>query len=159
MLTHAKTPERPLRAMTKRVTMADVDAAGILYFASPYRWLEEHVTGWLIDCHHPLSELLKGGYAFPCVSSSASYSAPVRVDDILNVTLHPLHIGRTSFAVGARCQRADGAHVVSVAAWHVWVEFGESPLSMPLPPWLRNGLEQAPIIDLPVPSAAPQGQW
>ena len=143
--------EQPLRVMDKRVTMADVDAAGILYFASPYRWLEEHVTGWLIDRNHPLSDLLKEGHAFPCVSSSASYSAPVRVDDILEVTLHPLHVGRTSFALGAQCRRDDGTHVVSVAAWHVWVELGESPRSMPLPTWLRKSLETAPVAHLPVP--------
>ena len=35
------------------VTMADVDAAGIIYFASPLRWAEKLFTTWAHEMGHP----------------------------------------------------------------------------------------------------------
>jgi hypothetical protein len=34
--------------------MGDVDAAGILYSAAPYRWMEELFTGWLKGVDRPV---------------------------------------------------------------------------------------------------------
>lgn len=78
-----------LATARRRVAMGDVDAAGILYFAAPYRWLEELFTGWLKDAGHPVSAMLRSQVACPCVASAATYLAPLSLDDEITLTLQP----------------------------------------------------------------------
>jgi acyl-CoA thioesterase FadM len=137
--------------------MGDVDAAGILYFPVPYRWHEELFTGWLKDVGHPISGMLRGDAACPCVGSAATYPATAGVDDELEMTLHPTKAGTTSFGLATCVRRIDdGRLVVHVGSWHVWSAFvGEGPdrtlRPTPLPSWLRNALAEAPLIEPPAP--------
>lgn len=109
----------------RRVAMGDVDAAGILYFAAPYRWLEELFTGWLNDIGHPVSAMLRDGVACPCVASAANYLVPLCLDDQITITLHPSSIGTTSFAVTAEARRVvDDVVAVRATGWHVFTRFG-----------------------------------
>jgi acyl-CoA thioesterase FadM len=138
--------------------MGDVDAAGILYFPAAYRWLEELFTGWLKAEGHPISEMLEGAGACPCVASAATYPAPVTVDDELWLSLHPTRIGTTSFGIAATARRVDdGTPALHVGSWHVWSTFtgrgrGLSLTPGPLPGWLRDALESTPTIDPPRPA-------
>ncbi|PXY16710.1 hypothetical protein BA062_38610 [Prauserella flavalba] len=151
----------PLASSRRRVTMGDVDAAGILYFAAPYRWLEELLTGWWKATGHPLSEMLRSGSGCPSVASAARYSRPLTVDDEIALALYPSLIGRTSFAVTAVVTRIDdGAVAVEASSWHVWSSFGDprSPggiQARPLPDWLRTALAAAPLTDPAAPHRSP----
>lgn len=143
----------PLARAERRVTMGDVDAAGILYFAAPYRWLEELFTGWLKATGHPLSEMLHQSEGCPAVASAASYLTPLKLDDEISLALHPSSIGRTSFSVTAVVRRvADDTMALKVSAWHVWTTFtaGDGAPELrptPLPSWLRDNLRGAPLVD------------
>ena len=131
----------PLHEVRLRVVMADVDAAGILYFATPYRWQELLFTGWMHAIGHPVSELLGSGNGCPAVRSSCEYLRPLRLDDFVRCELTCEDTGRTSFEIGVRgCEEASGELAVQTATRHVWVEGGAST---ELPEWLRSALTHA----------------
>lgn len=132
-----------LAESTYRVPMADVDAATILYYATPYRWREQLYTSWLAAIGHPLVDLLASGDGCPCVASSAEYVRPVRLDDVLSFRLVADEVGRTSFSDRFEARAADGEVSVIVRATQVWVEAGaDGALTpAPLPGWLRAALE------------------
>jgi len=146
-----------LRSAVRHVTMGDVDAAGILYFPSPYRWLEEMFTGWLRDLGHPLSNLLHSNAACPCVASAASYPSPAKLDEELDLELVPTLIGTSSFGVAMLARRSrDATTVVHAGSWHVWSALGgdraeRSIAPSPLPNWLRDALTAATLCEPPRP--------
>jgi acyl-CoA thioesterase FadM len=123
-----------------RVAMADVDAAAILYFATPYRWQELLFTGWMQSIGHPVSGLLGSGSGCPAVHSSCSYLRPLRLDDFVRCELSCDEVGRTSFEIALRgYEDASGELAVQTATRHVWVEGGAAT---PVPHWLRSALTQ-----------------
>ncbi len=128
----------PLREVRLRVVMADVDAAGILYFATPYRWQELLFTGWMHAIGHPVSGLLQSGNGCPAVRSSCTYLRPLRLDDFVRCELACEETGRTSFEIGMRgYEAASGELAVQTATRHVWVEGG---VATPIPDWLLTAL-------------------
>ncbi|MBB2505238.1 acyl-CoA thioesterase [Amycolatopsis echigonensis] len=155
---------RPLVRRNRRVAMGDVDAARILYFAAPYRWLEELLTGWCKAIEHPVSGMFREGSGCPSVASAAQYVAPLALDDEISVALYPSSIGHTSFSVTAVASRIDDGRVmVKVTSWHAWALFGEDDTgavtlrAQPLPDWLRDGLAASTLIQpaTPRPAATP----
>lgn len=140
--------------------MGDVDAAGILYFASPYRWLEELLSGWFFEIGHPLSSLLHGGTGCPSVASAAQYLAPVGLDDHLDVALYPSGTGTTSFSITAIARRArDDDLAVKVSSWHTWSrvdhDVGTRLRPMSLPDWLHQSLAAATAVEPASPKHKP----
>jgi acyl-CoA thioesterase FadM len=128
----------PLQDARLRVAMADVDAAGILYFATPYRWQELLFTGWMHAIGHPVSALLESGNGCPAVRSSCEYLRPLRLDDFVRCELACEDAGRTSFEIGMLgYHEASGELAVQTATRHVWVENG---VAAPMPDWLRAAL-------------------
>lgn len=131
----------------RRVPMADVDAAGILYFGAPYRWLEEAFTGWLSAIGHPLGVLLRSGTGCPCVTSATSYGVPLVLDDEISVRLRPSSLGRSAFSLTTEVTRLrDDALAVRSTAWHVWSDFdgaADPPVVTPtsVPDWLREAFD------------------
>jgi acyl-CoA thioesterase FadM len=127
-----------LHEVRLRVAMADVDAASILYFATPYRWQELLFTGWMHAIGHPVSGLLGSGHGCPAVHSSCSYKRPLRLDDFVRCELWCDELGRSSFGVVLRgYEEASGELAVETATRHVWVEDGAAT---PMPDWLRSAL-------------------
>ena len=131
-----------LATQTRRVVMADVDGAGILYYATPYRWAEEMFTGWLHELGHPVSDVLAAGQGCPAVSSCASYARALSLDMVVECTLAPDHLGTTSFGVRMRVMVADSSRpAVEVANRHVWGRMGPAGFEPgPVPDWLRERL-------------------
>jgi YbgC/YbaW family acyl-CoA thioester hydrolase len=138
--------EATLSVVQRRVAMADVDAAQILYFTSPYRWMEDQFTRFLADSGKPLSVLLREGLGMPVVESRAQYLAPLFLDDVVEQRLVVESTGRTSFALRCDIGRAgDAAIATAVFAAHVWAERSGPARDgafapAPLPDWLRTAL-------------------
>jgi YbgC/YbaW family acyl-CoA thioester hydrolase len=131
-----------------RVTMADVDAAGIIYYASPLRWAEMLLGDWLDQSGHSIAAMLDTGEAVPVVGVEVRYRAPLGLDDHLRLGLSPQRIGTTSFTT--RCDawgpRA-GHSAVEVVVTHAFVSYapprpgqGAVVTKQSLPPWLRKAL-------------------
>jgi YbgC/YbaW family acyl-CoA thioester hydrolase len=132
-----------------RVTMADTDAAGIIYYASPLRWMELLLGGWLERLGHPISGMLGGNEAIPVVGAEVRYQSPLGLDDHCQLRLSAERIGTTTFTV--RCDVAGpraGRPAVVVVVTHAYGRFGRprpgagaTIETRPLPPWLREALE------------------
>jgi YbgC/YbaW family acyl-CoA thioester hydrolase len=131
-----------------RVTMADVDAAGIIYYASPLRWAEVLLGDWLEQSGHSIAGLLGANEAIPVVAVEVRYRAPLGLDDHLRLQLSAQRIGTTSFTT--RCDvwgPHDGHPAVEVAVTHAFGGYapprpgqGAVVSKRALPPWLRKAL-------------------
>jgi acyl-CoA thioesterase FadM len=131
--------EAPLAQTARRVTMRDVDAAGILYLAVPYAWHEEMWTGLLHETGHALSTLLAEGAGTPAVASSATYTLPVGLDAILQCRLFAEDIGKRSFGLRMEASLPGNTMALSVVVRHVWCAIQDGRLeAAPLPVWLRQ---------------------
>lgn len=132
-----------------RVTMADVDGAGIIYYGSPLRWSETLFGDWLEQLGHPISAMLASGEATPAVSLNVTYRSMLRLDDHCRLQLAPAAVKTNSFTL--RCSiwgpRSDQA-AVEVVVTHAYVSYkrvgpGDVPRAekRPLPSWLVNALQ------------------
>ncbi|HVW45285.1 MAG TPA: hotdog domain-containing protein [Amycolatopsis sp.] len=139
-----------LFACTIRITMADVDAAGIIFYGSPLRWAENLFSSWLGDIGHPLRTMFAERIATPAVAVHVTYRSHVTLDDECRLTLSTARIGTTSFTLRCEVRVADAAAVaVETLATHVYTEYTHpsSPnpaktRARPLPGWLRTALEK-----------------
>jgi YbgC/YbaW family acyl-CoA thioester hydrolase len=134
-----------LATASRRVTMADTDAAGIIYFASPLRWVEEMFSGWFVEIGHPFSVLLPEGLATPAVSIRADYSSPLALDELIDLEMLASHVGVSSFAVHAVVtRRGDAQPALSLTVHHVFGRLNRGPgakfVPEVLPEWLRAPL-------------------
>jgi YbgC/YbaW family acyl-CoA thioester hydrolase len=132
-----------------RVTMADVDAAGIIYYASPLLWAEVLLGDWLEQSGHSIAAMLGGNEAIPVVAVEARYRAPLSLDDHLRLRLSAQRVGTTSFTT--RCDvwgpRGEEDPAVEVTVTHAFGGYappragqGAVVTKQALPPWLRNAL-------------------
>lgn len=128
--------------------MADVDAAGIIYYASPLRWAEVLLGDWLEQSGHSISALLGRNEAIPVVGVEVRYRAPLSLDDHLRLRLSAQRIGTTSFTTRCDVWGPRGEHpVVEVAVTHAFGGYappragqGAVVTKQALPPWLRKAL-------------------
>jgi YbgC/YbaW family acyl-CoA thioester hydrolase len=124
------------------VRMADVDAASVIYYASPLRWQEMLVSEWFIRSGHRLSDQIAQRTGCPVVEVRVTYLRPLRLDDPLTLQLTVEHIGRTSFGLSTLGRTPEGDLAVQVHTVNVWTattatgEVGP----MPLPAWLQAEL-------------------
>jgi len=133
-----------------RVTMADVDAAGIIYYASPLRWAEVLLGDWLEQSGHSIAAMLGGNEAIPVVGVEVRYRAPLGLDDHLRLGLSAQRIGNTSFTT--RCDvwgPRTGQPAVEVVVTHAFGGYapprpgqGAVVSKQALPPWLRKALAE-----------------
>jgi YbgC/YbaW family acyl-CoA thioester hydrolase len=137
------------------VTMADVDAAGIIYYASPLRWAEKLFTHWIHDLGHPHRQMFSEGIATPAVHVSVDYRDHLSLDDMVSLQLTAAHLGTSSFTLRleAFLDRPDispvkGAAAVEVRTTHVYTQYrhpsygqNAQTVTQPMPSWLRTALE------------------
>jgi YbgC/YbaW family acyl-CoA thioester hydrolase len=133
-------PTAPVLARARqRVAMADVDAARVIYYATPYRWHEALFTGWLAEVGHPLGLMLEGGLSCPCVRSGATYHRPLQLDDLVDLQLVAERVSRTSMVLRTDVRTSDGELAVQVTNTLVWTELGTdgSVAAVAVPTWMR----------------------
>jgi acyl-CoA thioester hydrolase len=132
-------PDESLRREAFHVTMGDVDAAGVLYFGAPLRWLDRLMGAWMREIGLPISGLLARGEGAPAVHTETDYRSPLRLDDPVEAVLSHLGHGRTSYTLGAEFSHAEAIKpAVEVRFTAVWasheVRDGEATMrSTPLP--------------------------
>ena len=133
-----------------RVTMADVDAAGIIYYASPLRWAEVLLGDWLDQSGHSIAAMLGGNEAIPVVGVEVRYRAPLGLDDHLRLGLSAQRIGNTSFTTRCDVWGPRAEHpAVEVVVTHTFGGYappragqGAVVSKQALPPWLRKALAE-----------------
>lgn len=135
-----------LRVESIRVTMADVDAAAVLYFTTPFRWQESLFTGWLQELGHPVSALLAAGHGCPAVETRAEFLEALGLDDLVRCELHCVDVGRSSFGVALTAvSERTGRPAARTHTRQVYCERDADgvPRSTPMPGWLREALTGA----------------
>lgn len=88
-----------------RVYYEDTDAAGIVYYANYFRFLERGRTELLRTLGHDQNVLMKEGTAFAVRSASAEFLKPARLDDLLTVETGVSSLGRAQVSFAQRILR------------------------------------------------------
>jgi YbgC/YbaW family acyl-CoA thioester hydrolase len=132
-----------------RVTMADVDAAGVLYYGSAFRWAEMILGDWLEQCGHPLHSMFATNEAIPVVAAEVRYRSPLSLDDHCRLGLSARRVGRSSFTL--RCAAWGPREALPAAEVTITHVFSRHVLDGPagrvsiesraLPSWLKEALE------------------
>lgn len=93
-----------------RVYYEDTDAAGIVYYANYFRFMERARTEWLRELGFEQDDLRKRhGLVFVVRHAEADYLHPARFNDLLWVECDLVEQGRSSLVVGQDvCRQADG---------------------------------------------------
>ncbi len=95
----------PPSAIQLRIYYEDTDAAGIVYYANYFRFLERGRTEFLRSLGHGQQALMQEGIAFAVRSASAEFLKPARLDDLLTVETAIAALGRAQVTFAQRILR------------------------------------------------------
>lgn len=96
------------------VVMGDVDAAGVLYFGSVFRWHERSFSEWLARIGSPLEEILAAGRALPVRSAGAEYPSSAGLGDELTAVARVHGVTETEFVYETQWTSARSGQLVAV---------------------------------------------
>lgn len=89
-----------------RVYYEDTDSGGVVYYANYLKFLERARTEWLRAAGFEQAQLLRDfGVIFVVHSLAIEYRRPARFDDLLTITVVPVHIGRSRMEVEQTVER------------------------------------------------------
>lgn len=94
---------------TRRVEFADTDMAGLIHFASYYRYMEETEHAYFRSLGLSIMQPRADGtvIGWPRVSASCSFEAPAFFEDLLEVRLHVVRKGVKSLNYEIEFWRGD----------------------------------------------------
>src|SRR6478609_1985955 len=116
--------------------MSDVDLVQV-HYARMYLWMDHGFNQLLHDLDHPLSTLLRQGWATSVVDSHCNHLRPVTLDDEFTLVSQVIEVGRSSFVVGHDFIDAT-ALFAPVEYRHVWIRTYPRHTALPVPDWLRQ---------------------
>lgn len=91
------------------VRFQDIDAAGIVFFATVFDYFHAAYEGFLRRAGCPLPEALTHRlWAAPLRHAEADYFAPLLFGDQLSIHIGAAHVEETEIVLGYRVVRADG---------------------------------------------------
>ena len=90
-----------------RIYWEDTDAAGIVFYANYLKFFERARTEWLRSLGFEQESLrASAGLGFVVTDTALHYREPARLDDVLEVSVQPTHVGLASLTVGQQARRA-----------------------------------------------------
>ncbi len=95
----------PLSAIQLRVYYEDTDAAGIVYYANYFRFIERGRTELLRTLGHDQNALMQEGIAFAVRSANAEFLKPAKLDDLLTIETAIESLGRAQLVFSQRIRR------------------------------------------------------
>ncbi len=126
-------PIKPVHRDQLRVYYEDTDAAGIVYYANYFRFIERGRTEFLRTLGHDQHALMKDGIAFAVRSASAEFLRPAKLDDLLTVETSIASLGRAQVTFAQRILR-DHELLLDAKIRVVCIDPGRGkPVSMPRP--------------------------
>jgi YbgC/YbaW family acyl-CoA thioester hydrolase len=129
---------------TRRVEFADTDMAGIVHFSNFFRFMEAAEVEFLRSRGLSVALTWEGAkLGFPRVAASCDYLRPVRFEDVLEVAVSLVRLGRKSATYGF--EFSHGGEVVArgqVSSVCCRVEPGRQLESVEIPAGIRRRLEQ-----------------
>jgi acyl-CoA thioester hydrolase len=92
-------------ALAVRVYYEDTDAAGIVYYANYFRFIERGRTEFLRTLGHDQHAMMQEGIAFAVRSANAEFLKPAKLDDLLTVETSVASLGRAQMTFVQRILR------------------------------------------------------
>jgi 1,4-dihydroxy-2-naphthoyl-CoA hydrolase len=123
-------------AYSRTIRLKDTDATGLLYFAQQLHLAMEAFEEFLSSRGSPLSSLMTSAYLLPVVHAESDYKAPLRVGDLIEVSIRGIVLGDSSVTVDYGFARA-GEEVGTARLVHVLVDKATGR-STAIPPQLRQ---------------------
>lgn len=122
-----------------RVGLAEVDAAGVIFFPRLFERAQQLTEAWLESLGYGLGEMFRcGDFLLPVVRADAEYSAPMRLGDQVSAELRVVHLGNSSLKLAADYCTAEGLRA-RTGIVHVCID-RHSGATLALPPGLRQQL-------------------
>lgn len=91
---------------TLRVYWEDTDAGGVVFYANYLKFFERARTEWLRGLGFAQERLrTETGAIFVVADTSVRYLSPARLDDLIEVTVLPVDLGRVSMTVQQQAWR------------------------------------------------------
>lgn len=123
-----------------RLTYADCDPAGIVFYATYYRWMEHlHTEWWFLHGIRMDRILTERGVAMFTRHSAGDYLYPPTLFDLVEGEVALGGIGRTSFRLDFSFALPDG--VLAATGEMVIVTADADRHPQPVPDWARQLLE------------------
>lgn len=123
----------PLHRHTQRLSYADTDPAGILYYATWFPRMEALQTEWLFLCGLRQDTLLERfGWWTVSRSTQCDYLAAARLFDEITIELRVGEIGTSSVRFDFEMwRRSDDTLVATASNWLVTVSPDQRPIRIP----------------------------
>ncbi|WP_298830922.1 tol-pal system-associated acyl-CoA thioesterase [uncultured Piscinibacter sp.] len=101
---------------TLRVYWEDTDAGGVVFYANYLKFFERARTEWLRALGFSQERLRNDtGAMFVVADTSVRYLSPARLDDLVEVTVLPIELGRVSMSLQQQAWRHGGAGATLLA--------------------------------------------
>ncbi len=122
-----------------RVRYHECDAQGIVFNAHHFAYFDVTLTELWRAAFGSYDAMVKSGADVMVVSAAATYRAPARFDDELDIAPRIERLGDTSMTTAIDVSN-DAGPVVEGRMRHVFIGVnGEG--KVPMPDWIRSGLE------------------
>ena len=121
-----------------RVRYHECDAQGIVFNATHFAYFDVVLTELWRAAFGSYAAMVAAGTDVQVVDASASFRAPARFDDELDIAMTLVRLGTTSITSAVE-ERRDGALLVSGRLVHVCVDAG-THVKKPIPPDMRRRL-------------------
>jgi len=134
-------PAPPAVALSVRLSYADCDPAGILYYAAWFIVMERVLSEWFLGRGFRFDTMTDQVGGAPVTRSTwCEYLAPARVYDLVSVEMRVAEVGRSSYALSFEMTRSDDGVVVARSGI-CCVFLDRSGVPAPLPAGFRAVLE------------------
>lgn len=130
-----------------RVYYEDTDAGGVVYYANYLRFMERARTEWLRTLGYEQDRMIREqGLLFAVRSVTVEYKKPARLNDLLQVAVMGIKLGRVTLTFEQRITRpGDREEQEIITTGHVKVASLDAITfrPKPIPQQLRQDLESA----------------
>jgi acyl-CoA thioester hydrolase len=123
-----------------RVRFHECDPQGVVFNAHYFAYFDIALTEMWREAFGSYGEVVAGGTDVVVVEAAATFRAPARFDDELDVELRVDRLGTTSMAMAAAIRR-DGDELVAGRMVHVFVDTA-TMAKKEIPDHMRAGLER-----------------
>jgi acyl-CoA thioester hydrolase len=123
-----------------RVRFHECDPQGVVFNAHYFAYFDIALTEMWREAFGSYGDVVAGGTDVVVVEASATFRAPARFDDELDIELRVDRLGTTSMAMAAAIRR-DGAELVEGRMVHVFVDTA-TMAKKEIPGHMRAGLER-----------------
>ncbi|MGL5631326.1 MAG: acyl-CoA thioesterase [Azovibrio sp.] len=130
--------------LTTRAYYADTDAGLVIHHARYIEFFERCRTEWLRSLGAAPQELTAHGLLFVIRDLHTQYLTPGRLDDLVELRLSVLDLGRSQLKLKQEAIRQpDGATLASSIIQLVCINL-DTMKSTPVPDWLREQISPTP---------------